>query len=155
MPQNSTDYLGYLGYKESTDNYQIVNSLGYMGKYQFGIPALTEAGFYKSGGWNGSNALKYGAVSQLDFLNNPLAQEVAIRAFTQKNYTYIKNYGLDDYIGNTVGGVNITLSGMLAGAHLVGIGALKTLILLHFFGQLAKNILIHFFKHERCLKVVS
>jgi len=23
MPQNSTDYLGYLGYKESTDNYQI------------------------------------------------------------------------------------------------------------------------------------
>jgi hypothetical protein len=58
-----------------------------------------------------------------DFRSNPEAQDTAFHNLTVKNWNYLRNYL--PYVGQTIGGVRITLSGLLAGAHLVGNGAVK------------------------------
>lgn len=43
----------------------------------------------------------------------------------QANWRYLKNYDLLKYVGTTINGIEITESGLLAAAHLVGIGDLR------------------------------
>ena len=112
------DFLNALAARESGGKYTIVNSLGYLGKYQMGLLALTDAGYYANGKWTG----KDNVYSKEDFLYNPIAQENAIRDFEAKVWNYIKYYDLDKYIGNYINGTKITASSLLAGYHLKGIG---------------------------------
>ena len=66
------------------------------------------------------------------FLNSSAAQEAAIRAYHQGRWRSITNWGHDAHIGTTFSGrlvgsteiitVEITASGLLAAAHLVGTG---------------------------------
>ena len=124
MAKKYQDFLDALGQKESSGDYKAVNRYGYLGKYQFGEAALIDAGFFKndgtsandwsSKGWTG----KMGIASKTAFLNSPAAQEAAIQALMDKQHTYIKD--VLAYDGQTLNGVTLTLSGMLAGAHLVG-----------------------------------
>ena len=98
-----------------------------------GTAALAEAGFYLGGidkkfqNWNEQSwsfkAEVFGVTSSEEFRASPAAQEAAVRAFTDKNWRYIEKYGLVKYIGTEVDGVEITAEGLLAGTHLVGIGA--------------------------------
>ena len=44
----------------------------------------------------------------------------------KNDWKYIKNLKLDKYIGRIINDVEITASGLLAGAHLKGVGGLKT-----------------------------
>lgn len=123
-----------LGEKESSNNYSAQNGSNYLGKYQLGEAALVDAGYVApdgnlydnnySGGWTG----KDGVNSSSDFLNSPEAQELAVRELHKKYWQTIKNLGLDDYIGTTVNGVEITKSGLIAGSHLVGVGGVKTFL---------------------------
>ena len=121
------DFLKALGYRESGGRYNIENSYGYLGKYQMGELALQDAGYYKGDStpnkndWIGEWTGKDGVWSKEDFLNNPQAQENAIREYHRKLWKYIKALDLDKYVGKTVGGVYITESGLLGGAHLVGV----------------------------------
>ena len=88
-----------LGFSESSGRYNIVNSAGYLGKYQMGGSALTDAGYYKlnpngkENDWLGTFTGKDNVNSKEDFLNNPYAQENAIREFTKKQWGYLKNNG--------------------------------------------------------------
>ena len=124
------DFLKALGYRESGGKYNIENSYGYLGKYQMGEMALQDAGYYKGDStprkndWIGEWTGKDGVWSKEDFLNNPQAQENAIREFHRKVWKYIKALDLDRYVGRTVGGIYITESGLLGGAHLVGVRSL-------------------------------
>jgi len=126
-----TDFLRALGYRESGGRYNIENSYGYLGKYQMGEMALIEAGYYKGDNtprkndWIGEWTGKDGVWSKEDFLNNPQAQENAIREFHRKTWKYIKLLGLDKYVGKRIGGILITESGLLGGAHLLGVGNVK------------------------------
>ena len=45
--------------------------------------------------------------------------------YKKQDWKYIKNLGLDKYVGREINGQLITASGLLAGAHLVGVGGLK------------------------------
>ncbi|MDO5692749.1 MAG: peptidoglycan-binding domain-containing protein [Pseudomonadota bacterium] len=139
MSNNSySDYLQALARRESggavaagRDPYQEVNYAGYLGKYQMGELALIDAGYYKKDGtsrndWKGEWTGKDGIDSKEDFLKSPQAQENAINSYNQKQWSYIRHYDLDKYIGKTLDdGQKITASGLLAGAHLVGVGELK------------------------------
>ena len=119
------DFLDALGMRESSDNYAAVNRFNYMGRYQVGKPALQDAGFMdEDGNWT-ALANSYGIYSQADFLASPAGQDAAVTAYHTKLCTYIRGYGLDDYIGSTYCGVTVTRSGLLAGCHLVGVGSLK------------------------------
>ncbi|MBU7314283.1 hypothetical protein [Paenibacillus oleatilyticus] len=128
-------FLELLAYHESRgfdDPYKAVNRANYLGRYQMGEYALMDAGFYKGdnnpskndfvGEWT-EKAKNYGVTDRESFLNNPKAQEIAIRDYHKKQWDYLEKYS--KYIGKEVKGVTITASGLLAGVHLVGPDAVR------------------------------
>jgi len=131
MKGNYRDFLKALGYRESGGVYKIENKYGYLGKYQMGEAALKDAGYYlgditrRRNDWIGRWTGKDGVWSKQDFLNNPKAQENAIKEFHKKMWKYIKVLDLDKYVGKKVRRILITESGLLGGAHLLGAGNLK------------------------------
>ena len=122
-------FLNDLGARESGRNYNAFNKYGYAGKYQMGEMALVDCGYYKkvskkyNNDWSGEFLGKDNVNSVQDFLNNPKAQENARIIFKKKQWSYLKSVGADKYIRKTINGYEITPSGLLAGAHLKGAGA--------------------------------
>lgn len=120
------DWLEELAKRESSGRYDIVNSAGYLGKYQMGEMALADSGYYqKSSGkynndWSGNFTGKDNVYSKENFLTNHDAQENAIRNFKKKQWSYLQNNGSTQAVGTTINGIPITESGLLSGAHLVG-----------------------------------
>ena len=123
------DFLNDLGARESGGNYKAFNKFGYAGKYQMGEAALIDCGYYKKASrnynndWRGTFTGKDGDYSINDFLNNPKAQENAQIIFKKRQWSYLKALGADKYAGKIINGYTITSSGLLAGAHLKGAGA--------------------------------
>ena len=123
------DYLSALCTRESGCSPGIKNGSGYIGLYQMGEAALIDAGYYKKDGtntndWKGSWTGKNGINSLGDFYASAPKQTQAIYDYNVKQWGYIKADGSDKYVGQTINGVLITESGLLAGAHLVGNGGL-------------------------------
>jgi hypothetical protein len=113
------DFLRALAEQESSMNQNAVNQFGYAGLYQMGTPALQDAGYKNSSGaWTGKDGIN----SQADFLANAQAQTNAITAYHQAAWNAITANGLDAYIGQSVNGIPITASGLVAGYHLLGLG---------------------------------
>ena len=123
------DFLNDLGARESGGDYKAFNRYGYAGKYQMGEMALIDCGYYKkpskkyNNDWSGIFIGKDGVNSIQDFLNNPTAQENAQIIFKKKQWNYLKAVGADKYLGQNINGYIITASGLLAGAHLKGVGS--------------------------------
>ena len=122
-------FLNDLGARESGGNYKAFNKYGYVGKYQMGEAALVDSGYYRklsrkyNNDWSGEFLGKDGVNSIQDFLNSPKAQENAQMIFKRKQWGYLKALGAHNYVGLIVNNVLITPSGLLAGAHLKGAGA--------------------------------
>jgi hypothetical protein len=133
------EFFEALGFRESSNNYQSDKGAGtrreYLGRFQMSEDALDDAGYYLiprgsdrsrirnapqfSGRWTG----KDGVNSKEDYLNNPKAQERAVRFFARRNWGYIRRLGsLQQYVGRTINGIRVTESGLLAAVHLVGVG---------------------------------
>jgi hypothetical protein len=111
IPFTGRFFIGYkeaIAFKESQGKYRLVNSLGYMGKYQFGMETLKTVGIHDS----------------VAFLNSPKMQERAFVALLSRNKWELKEE-LEKHVGTIVGGVRVTESGMLAAAHLGGVGSVK------------------------------
>ena len=118
-------------------NYDTINSIGYVGKYQFGAPALQTLGYIKPklGGGARTNAelsdpniwTGQGGVNNLDdFLaNKNNAQENAMYANMEFNYAELQRIGVID-AGTTS---KEQVAGYLATAHLKGAGGAKQLSL--------------------------
>ena len=102
-------FLTDIGFRESGNRYDITNKWGYMGKYQFGRSTLKGLGF---------------KVTKQEFLNNPQLQEEAMMALLLHNKEKLQKY-IDVFDGQTVNGMLITESGILAAAHLAGPGNVK------------------------------
>lgn len=110
-PYIGSQFIGFkeaLAFKESQGNYFITNTLGYLGKYQFGIGTLELVGVYDG---------DY-------FLNNPILQEKAFYVNISRN-KWILRKDIKRYVGKHMRGVEITESGILAAAHLAGPGNVK------------------------------
>jgi Ca2+-binding RTX toxin-like protein len=129
-----SDFFVALGHIESGDNYSFVSNPGYLGYYQFSETALQAIGFYNgdstpaldfSGSWS-ALAQSYGIHDKASFLASSVGQDAAATLWFQKVDADINTLGLGKYEGQTLNGVQITASGLLAGAHLVGVWALKT-----------------------------
>ena len=102
-------FLHDIGHRESGNRYDITNTWGYMGRYQFGKATL------KGLGYN---------VTKKEFLNNPQLQDSAMMALLLHNKEKLQSY-IDIYDGKTINGMEITESGILAAAHLGGQGSVK------------------------------
>ena len=112
------NFFAELGYRESSGKYDNDNNPYYYGMYQLGKLALTEAGYYdiKKDKFTGKNGIN----SKKDFLNDPAAQEDAVRCFEQAQWKQLKNMCNKYYYNQKINGIQLTDSGLLAGAHLVG-----------------------------------
>ena len=102
-------FLTDIGHRESGNRYDITNTWGYMGRYQFGKSTLKGLGF---------------EVTKQEFLNNPQLQDSAMMALLNHNKEKLQNY-IDLFDGETVNGMYISESGILAAAHLGGQGSVK------------------------------
>lgn len=111
VPFIGKSYVGFknaVGFKESRNRYHIVNTLGYLGKYQFGKSTLKRLKIY-----NTSN-----------FLKDSKQQEEAFSALCSLN-KYILRKDIKRCVGRRINGIRITESGILAAAHLGGAGNVK------------------------------
>ena len=107
--QQLDSFLTAVGFRESGNRYHITNKWGYMGKYQFGKSTLKGLGF---------------KVTKKEFLSNPQLQEEAMMALLLHNKEKLQKY-IDVFDGQTINGMLITESGILAAAHLGGQGSVK------------------------------
>lgn len=108
--KSHSKFLHDLGFRESSNNYKIVNQYGYLGKYQFGRKTLNSIGMEN--------------ISNRKFLSSPKLQEEAMQRLMTSNYKSLKRY-INKYEGEIVHGVLITKSGILAAAHLGGAGNVR------------------------------
>ena len=135
------------------NQYKVENTLGFMGKYQFGEALLIDLGYYKANVyyskganknyWRGTWTGKKGIRSKAQFLNSRRVQEFAIREAFALNFQRIKNTleqqgkSINNFLGKRrtyrdrgkSRTIKITLSGILAGAHLRGAGGVAQLLL--------------------------
>ena len=111
FPHLGKSYVGFkeaLAFKESRGNYFTVNTLGYLGKYQFGAETLKLIGIYNPN----------------QFLYNPELQEKAFLANAERN-KWILRKDIKRFVGKSINGVEITESGIIAAAHLAGPGSVQ------------------------------
>lgn len=132
MSRTYDDFLNDLGNRESSGNYKAENTIGFIGKYQWGEAMLQDLGYYKAdetgwrkNDWIGEWTGKDGIYSKEDFLNNPTVQEKAIKEEMNLLNNRLNKRNFDDYIGKNVNDIKITRSGLLAGMHLVGHGGVR------------------------------
>ena len=97
-----------LAFKESQGKYHVTNTLGYLGKYQFGRTTLERFKIYDT----------------QEFLKTPQLQEDAFVALCSVN-KWILRKDIKRSVGETINGIEITESGILAAAHLSGAGNVK------------------------------
>ena len=125
------EFFDALGERESSDNYQLVND-GFLGRYQ--IPELVlvfgstdpSLSYYNldddptdnvyNGTWTGLD----GVESLSDFLNNREAQDNLIRAWFDNILETFRSEDVLHYAGQTIDGTKISVTSLIAGAHLIG-----------------------------------
>lgn len=111
VPYTGKFFIGFkeaIAFRESQGKYKKINSLGYMGKYQFGATTLKTVGIEDCS----------------QFLNSPRMQEKAFVALLAQNKSELKDV-IDKYDGRVISGILVTESGILAAAHLGGAGSVK------------------------------
>jgi len=108
LGKSFTGFKEQLGFKESQNDYFRVNTLGYLGKYQFGKSTLELIGI---------DDAKH-------FLETPELQEKAFIANAQRN-KWVLRKDIKRFVGKRINGILITESGILAAAHLAGPGGVK------------------------------
>lgn len=111
IPFVGKGFMGFreaLAFKESRGKYNVVNTIGYMGKYQFGRTTLERFNIYDTKA----------------FISSPELQEDAFIALCSVN-KWILRKDIKRTVGKTINGILITESGILAAAHLSGAGNVK------------------------------
>ncbi|WP_088324869.1 peptidoglycan-binding protein LysM [Polaribacter tangerinus] len=108
LPKNFIAFKEAVAFKESQGKYNSVNTLGYLGKYQFGIHTLK----------------RFKIHNKEAFLKSPKTQEKAFVALCKVN-KWILRKDISRSVGKTINGIKITESGILAAAHLSGAGNVK------------------------------
>ena len=123
MPYDFNALARDLGKRESGNNYGIVNTIGYAGKYQFGAQALESVGLMKPGSSKAGNKAMNDPSNWTipgglqGFLSNPQIQEDAFKRLTDMNYRSLIKAGV--ITPNTPPS---EIAGYLATAHLKGVG---------------------------------
>lgn len=102
-------FLNDLGFKESSNRYNIVNKFEYLGKYQFSKATIKGLGY---------------KITQKQFLSSPELQEEIMLELLKHNRKKLKKY-IEKYNNKKVHGILVTESGILAACHLGGIKNVK------------------------------
>jgi len=122
--KNYNNFLYDLGERESGNNYACENAYGFLGRWQFGKPRLYDAG-YSIGNYSPPGMKKKRLISKKYFLDNTLGIQDKIMQWHVHNLadTCLRKY--TEHFNKKINGIVITLSGLVAGAHLKGIGGVN------------------------------
>lgn len=120
------DFRDAIGLRESSNKYSVVNSLGFLGRYQFGLARLTDFGICKrKQGQKGFANHCFEWVppfSQKSFLSSHTLQDTVF----DKHVARLAKLVLQKYkLGTTINGIVTDLSGCVACCHLLGPGGLE------------------------------
>jgi len=102
-------FINDLGYKESGNNWLCINQIGCFGEWQFNESTLEYLGYKK--------------ITLKKFKAHPEIfprelQLVVLKTLIKVNLLILEDY--EHYIGDSINGVVITKSGMIAASHLGG-----------------------------------
>lgn len=109
-----TRFINDLGHKESGNNWLCVNRIGCFGEWQFAESTLRYLGYRK--------------ITLKKFVADPAIfprdlQMKALKTLIKVNLSYLTFY--EHFIGDTIKGIVISKSGMIAASHLGGAGSLQ------------------------------
>ena len=122
--------------RESSGDYSAVNTIGYLGAYQFGMARLCDLGYttrVAEGCSNNSFAWKPPWSRDL-FLADVVEQDRAFRAHMEQLARSIERRNWADHLGQPMVAYRegeegeVTLSGLLGVAHLLGLGGLGKML---------------------------
>jgi hypothetical protein len=107
-------FINDLGYRESGNNWLSVNQIGCIGIWQFHESTLWYLGFRK--------------ITLSEFMENPDIfppdmQLKALKSLIKVNLAMLSEY--EHFVGESINGIRITKSGMIAASHLGGAGSLQ------------------------------
>ncbi len=107
-------FINDLGHRESGNNWLSINRIGCFGEWQFAESTLRYLGYRK--------------LTLRKFKKNPAIfprdmQMKALKTLIRVNQVLLTDY--EHFIGDSIKGVRITRSGMIAASHLGGAGSLK------------------------------
>ena len=124
MTRDYQQFLNDLGKRESNNNYGCENAFGFLGRWQFGKPRLYDLGISLNG-WHPKDRPVKRLVSKKHFLDNEdNIQDIIMDKHVDNLRDTIKVKHADS-LGTMVNNIGITLSGLVAGAHLKGLGGVK------------------------------
>jgi hypothetical protein len=107
-------FINDLGSRESGNNWLSINRIGCFGEWQFDESTLQYLGYRK--------------ITLKKFKSNPEIfprelQLKALKTLIKVNLTFLMDY--EHFIGDSINGIRITKSGMIAASHLGGAGSLQ------------------------------
>ena len=106
-------FLEAIALFESNNRYDVVNSYGFLGRYQFSPRTIKHLGY---------------DVLNEDFLRNARLQDEIMLAYMRENYVSLRPY-IEEYNNTNYKGMYITTSSILAGAHFAGAMGMKRFLL--------------------------
>jgi hypothetical protein len=109
-----TRFINDLGYTESGNNWLSMNCIGCFGEWQFSESTLRFLGYHKV-------TLK--KFKEDPGIFPPDLQLKALKALIKVNMSFLMNY--QHFIGDSIKGIRITRSGMIAASHLGGAKSLQ------------------------------
>ena len=124
MIKNYNNFISDLGARESGNKYDCENAFGFLGRWQFGKPRIYDAG-YSLDNYSPKGMEKKRLISKRYFLDNTLGIQDQIMSWHVYNLADSISKRYAEFLGKTINGIEITLSGLVAGAHLKGLGGVK------------------------------
>ncbi len=106
-------FLEAIALFESNNRYDVVNSYGFLGRYQFSPTTIRHLGY---------------DILNEDFLRNARLQDEIMLAYMRENYVSLRPY-IEEYNNTNYKGMYITTSSILAGAHFAGAMGMKRFLL--------------------------
>ena len=106
-------FLEAIALFESNNRYDVVNSYGFLGRYQFSPRTIKHLGY---------------DILNEDFLRNKRLQDEIMLAYMRENYVSLRPY-IEEYNNTNYKGMYITTSSILAGAHFAGAMGMKRFLL--------------------------
>lgn len=116
------EFREMLAHYESRGRYEVYKPKGpYFGKYQFGIARLMDLGLV------GPDRKWIAPLNKEKFLASPELQDATFSAHVARHLAAIRHRYSDNF-GKLFDGVVITPSGLVAAAHLVGLGSVNMMM---------------------------
>lgn len=114
------DFVHAMAISESSDDYTCVNKWGFLGRYQFGMPRLSDLGLCER---DGKGFRFVPPITKEGFLRDAALQDETFRRHVVDLRKAVVAQHLRTF-GKAVDGTTITLSGCVAVCHLLGLGGL-------------------------------